>query len=75
MKEIVSVGTGENEYVINGVRYIVSSRFIPENFHKIENTITDKLKNFIGGDFADLITDEENAKIDAEYVMTAGKEE
>ena len=41
-----------NEYVINGVRYIVSTRF-----SKTENkTMKEKLSEFIGGDFAHLTT-------------------
>ena len=44
-----------NEYVINGVRYIVSTRF-----SKIENkTMKEKLSDFIGSDFAHLTTTED----------------
>ena len=55
-----------NEYVINGVRYIVSTRF-----SKTENkTMTE----FIGGDFAHLTTTEDKNTINKEYVnSTAGE--
>ena len=59
-----------NEYVINGVRYIVSSRF-----SKTENkTMKEKLSEFIGGDFAHLTTTQDTNTINTEYVnSTAGE--
>ena len=61
-----------NEYVINGVRYIVSSRF-----SETENkTMKEKLSDFIGSDFAHLTTTEDENTIQAEYVCsTAGEED
>ena len=61
-----------NEYIINDVRYIVSTRF-----SKTENkTIKEKLSNFIGSDFAHLTTTEDRNTIQAEYVCsTAGEED
>lgn len=61
-----------NEYVINGVRYIVSTRFT-----ETENkTMKEKLSEFIGSDFAHLTTNEDENTIQAEYVCsTAGKED
>ena len=61
-----------NEYVINGVRYIVSTRF-----SKTENkTMKEKLSEFIGSDFAHLTTTEDKNTIQAEYVCsTAGEED
>ena len=61
-----------NEYVINGVRYIVSTRF-----SKTENkSMKEKLSEFIGSDFAQLTTTEDKNTIQAEYVCsTAGKED
>ena len=62
----------DNEYVINGVRYLVSSRF-----SKTENkTMKEKLSDFIGSDFAHLTTTEDENTIQAEYVCsTAGEED
>ena len=59
-----------NEYVINGVRYIVSTRF-----SKTENkTIKEKLSEFIGSDFAHLTTTQDTNTINTEYVnSTAGE--
>ena len=61
-----------NEYVITGVRYIVSTRF-----SETENkTIKEKLSDFIGSDFAHLTTTEDENTIQAEYVCsTAGEED
>lgn len=59
-----------NEYVINGVRYIVSTRF-----SKTENkSMKEKLSEFIGGDFAHLTTAQDTNTINTEYVnSTAGE--
>ncbi len=66
----------DEEYVINGVRYLVSSKFPPSKITKIENTINDRLKNHIGSDFAHLTTVKDENTIQAEYVCsTAGKED
>ena len=61
-----------NEYVINGVRYIVSYRF-----SETENkTMKEKLSDYIGSDFAHLTTTEDKNTIQAEYVCsTAGEED
>ena len=67
---------GEDEYVISGVLYKVSSSFAPANICNLENTINDRLKNHIGSDFAHLTTTEDKNTIQAEYVCsTAGKED
>ena len=62
----------DNEYVINGVRYLVSTRF-----SETENkTMKEKLSDFIGSDFAHLTTTEDKNTIQAEYVCsTAGEED
>ena len=62
----------KNEYVINGVRYLVSSCF-----SETENkTMKEKLSDFIGSDFAHLTTTEDENTIQAEYVCsTAGEED
>ena len=70
--ELRTSETDANEYVINGVRYIVSTRFT-----ETENkTMKEKLSDFIGSDFAHLTTTEDENTIQAEYVCsTAGKED
>ncbi|MBO5065898.1 MAG: hypothetical protein J6D06_07295 [Clostridia bacterium] len=67
---------GDNEYVIDGVLYKVSSKFAPVNISKIENTISDKAQKYVGSDFAHLTKTQDKNTMNAEYVcLTAGKED
>ena len=67
---------GDNEYVIDGVLYKVSSKFAPVNISKIENTISDKAQKYVGSDFAHLTKTHDKNTMNAEYVcLTAGKED
>lgn len=65
----------EDEYVIGGVLYKVSSSFAPANICNLENTIGDKVQKYVGSDFAHLTLVPDTDKIEAEYVTTAGKED
>ena len=58
------------EYVINGVRYVVSTRF-----SKTENkTMKEKISAFIGSDFAHLTIADDINTLNTEYVnSTAGE--
>lgn len=61
-----------NEYVINGVRYIVSTKHSETE----SMTFIDKIKRYLGSDFAHLTTAEDINTINTECVcMTAGKED
>ena len=72
---IIGIGAGEHEYKIGDVTYIVSSHFINPS-EPVKETLSDRIKNFVSGDFADLTADVENDKIDSEYVCSAaGKED
>ena len=67
---------GDNEYVIDGVLYKVSSKFAPVNISKIENTISDKAQKYVGSDFAHLTKTQDKNTMNAEYIcLTAGKED
>ena len=61
-----------NEYIINGVCYVVSTQY-----SKTETmTLKDRIKKYIGSDFAHLTTAEDINTINKECVcMTAGKED
>ena len=60
------------EYVINGVRYIVSTKHSETE----SMTFVDKIKRYLGSDFAHLTTAEDINTINTECVcMTAGKED
>ena len=65
----------EDEYVIGGVLYKVSSSFAPANICNLENTLEDKVQKYVGSDFAHLTIVPDEDKIEAEYVTTAGKED
>ena len=67
---------GDNEYVIDGVLYKVSSKFAPVNISRIENTISDKAQKYVGSDFAHLTKTQDKNTMNAEYIcLTAGKED
>ncbi|MBR4910085.1 MAG: hypothetical protein IKZ47_02025 [Clostridia bacterium] len=72
---IIGLGAGEHEYKIGDVTYIVTSHFAkPTDTEKL--TIADRMKSFVGGDFADLTADMDADTIDGEYVCSAaGKED
>lgn len=70
---IVGLAPKGNEYVINGVRYIVSSRYEPP---KSKETFTTRIEKFIGSDFADLTTTDNLNTLEDDYVCsTVGKED
>ncbi len=62
----------DSVYVINGVRYIVSTKHSETE----SMTFIDKIKRYLGSDFAHLTTAEDINTINTECVcMTAGKED
>ena len=70
---IVGLAPKENEYVINGVRYIVSTKFEPL---KSKETFTSRIERFIGSDFADLTNTDDVNTLEDDYVCsTVGKED
>jgi len=72
---IIGLGAGEHSYKIGTVTYIVTSHFA-EPGSKHRQTLTDKMKSFIGSDFADLTAEPDPDIIDTEYVRSAaGKED
>ena len=61
-----------NEYFINGVCYVVSSRFSNTE----AKTMKEKISAFIGSDFAHLTNTDDKNTMNAEYIcLTAGKED
>ena len=66
---------GEQEYIVNGVRYIVSSSF-QSSKAPTSTTIHDRFKRIVSGDTVPLPVGSTDDKMAAEYVCsTAGKEE
>lgn len=77
-KFIVGFGSAPHEYVINGVRYLVESRFQKPNYKESkENTMLNNcIGSYLTSNFADLPSVDADNIIDTEYDCTAaGKEE
>lgn len=77
-KFIVGFGVAPQEYVVNGVRYVVESRFQKPNYKKPrENTLlNNRIGNYLTSDFADLPSVDADNIIDTENDCTAaGKED
>ena len=56
--------TDDNEYVINGVRYVVSTQYSATK----NMTLKDRIKKYIGSDFAHLTTANDINTINTECV-------
>ena len=71
-KFIVGFGTAPQEYVINGVRYLVESRFQKPDYKKPrENTLlNNRIGNYLTSDFADLPSIGTSNIISTEYDCT-----
>ena len=66
---------GEQEYTVNGVRYVVASSF-QSNKVPTSTTIHDRFKRIVSGDTVPLSVASTDDTMAAEYVCsTAGKEE
>ena len=77
-KFIVGFGAAPQEYVINGVRYLVEPGFQKPNYKDSkENTMLNNcIGSYLTSDFADLPSVDADNIIDTEYDCTAaGKEE
>ena len=77
-KFIVPLESQPDEYVINGVRYVVSSKYQKPDFKDLkQNTVlNDCVENYLTSDFADLTIENSSSKMMAEYVCSAvGKED
>ena len=66
---------GEQEYTVNGVRYIVGSSFQSSKV-PTSTTIQDRFKRIVSGDTVPLSVETTDDTMAAEYVCsTAGKED
>ena len=73
---IVGVGMEDRSYIVNGVKYVVSSRFTPTRIkEKCEPTLSDRLHSFIGSGFAKLTIPGQTDIICDEYACSAAGEE
>ncbi len=73
---IVGLGADEHEYSINGVRYVASSRF-QKPFEKPKNQMmSERINDYLSGDFADLTVPSSSDIMAGEYVCsTVGEED
>ena len=76
-KFIVPIGFEPDEYVINGVKYIVSSQYQKPNFRDTkQNTVVNGcIGKYLTSDFADLTISDSLDKMVAEYDCSAAGEE
>ena len=66
---------GEQEYTVNGVRYIIGSSFQSSKV-PTSTTIHDRFKRIVSGDTIPLSVEDTDDTMAAEYMCsTAGKEE
>ena len=70
--QLLMLSEDEKEYIINGIKYFVSSRYLTD---KKSDTFENKIEKYIGSDFTHLSPTINNDTINKEYIcLTAGKE-
>ena len=77
IKRMVWFGNQKSEYDINGVRYLVSSRFIPIDIHNLKtDTLSDRIRHHLDSGFADLTScSGKGILIGENTYLAAGKED
>lgn len=72
---LCGINPGESEYTINGVRYVVCSRF--RNWKdQTETSLPQRFERIIAGNIVPLYVEDADATITAEYACsTAGEED
>ena len=70
--QLFMLSEDEKEYIINGIKYFVSSRYLTD---KKSDTFENKIEKYIGSDFTHLSPTINNDTMNKEYIcLTAGKE-
>ena len=70
--QLLMLSEDEKEYIINGIKYFVSSRYLTD---KKSDTFENKIEKYLGSDFTHLSPATNNDRINNEYIcLTAGKE-
>ena len=73
---IVGVGMDDRSYTINGVTYVVSSRFATTDIKETHKpTLAEKLRSYIGSSFAKLTIPGQTDRMGDEYACSAAGEE
>ena len=69
--QLLMLSEDEKEYIINGIKYFVSSRYSTD---KKGDTFENKFEKYLGSDFTHLSPATNNDRINNEYIcLTAGK--
>lgn len=75
LRFIVGLGADDHEYSVNGVKYVVSSRF-QKPFEKPKNPMmSERINDYLSGDFADLTVPPNDDRMAEEYVCSTVGEE
>ena len=70
--QLFMLSEDEKEYIINGIKYFVSPRYLTD---KKGDTFENKIEKYIGSDFTHLSPTINNDTMNKEYIcLTAGKE-
>ena len=70
--QLLMLSEDEKEYIINGIKYFVSSRYLTD---KKSDTFENKIEKYIGSDFTHLPPTINTDTMNKEYIcLTAGKE-
>ena len=70
--QLLMLSEDEKEYIINGIKYFVSSRYLTD---KKSDTFENKIEKYIGSDFTHLSPTINTDTMNKEYIcLTAGKE-
>ena len=70
--QLLMLSEDEKEYIINGIKYFVSPRYLTD---KKGDTFENKIEKYIGSDFTHLSPTINNDTMNKEYIcLTAGKE-
>ena len=70
--QLLMLSEDEKEYIINGIKYFVSSRYLTD---KKGYTFENKIEKYIGSDFTHLSPTINTDTMNKEYIcLTAGKE-
>lgn len=75
LRFIVGLEADDHEYSVNGVRYVVSSRF-QKPFEKPKNLMmSERVNHYLSSDFAELTVGEHSSTMMTEYVCSTVGEE
>lgn len=73
---IVGMDFDDHEYVINGVKYIVSAQYAPTVVGgEGEQTFSELLQNYVKSDLSNLTAEEDADMLEGEYACSAAEKE